>query len=72
MSDQRKFTDLSPTSQGVIIVVGVAQIALAVAAAVDLARRPAAEVRGPKAAWAAALLVDFVGPIGYFVFGRRR
>ena len=40
---------------------------------VDLVRRPADQIRGPKPVWAAALvLVSSLGllPIGYFAFGR--
>jgi hypothetical protein len=46
-----------------------------VAALVDLARRPATEVRGPKWVWATVLpLVNAAGgvPLAYFLFGRRR
>ncbi|WP_325788670.1 PLDc N-terminal domain-containing protein [Arthrobacter koreensis] len=45
---------------------------LAGAALVDIWRRPGSEIRGPKAAWSAACAVNFIGPISYFVFGRRR
>lgn len=41
------------------------------AALLDLRRRPAARVRGSKKWWAAASLVNFVGPLAYFAFGRR-
>ena len=47
---------------------------LKLAALVDLARRPAAEVRGSKVKWAMAIvLINSAGlvPIGYFVRGRR-
>lgn len=48
-----------------------AELALKIVALVSLYRRPAAEVRGPKAAWAAAiLLVSLFGWASYFVFGR--
>lgn len=38
----------------------------------DLARRPPELVRGPKALWAVLCLVNFIGPVLYFVLGRRR
>jgi hypothetical protein len=44
-------------------------------ALVDLRRRPAQNVKGPKAAWAAGLVVvNSAGilPLAYFIFGRRR
>ncbi len=54
------------------LVVTAAQLALTAAAYRDLAKRPAAEVNGPKAAWGLAILVNWVGPIAYFAKGRRR
>ena len=48
---------------------------LKIAALVDLARRPAEQVRGSKALWAAVVvLVNSVGaaPVAYFAYGRRR
>jgi hypothetical protein len=44
-------------------------------ALVDLRRRPAENVNGPKAAWAAGLsVVSSAGllPLAYLIFGRRR
>jgi hypothetical protein len=58
----------------VIIVAGALESALKVAALSDLARRPAAEVRGSKVGWAVAItLINAAGavPIAYFVYGRR-
>jgi hypothetical protein len=51
--------------------VTAAQLALTAAAYRDLAKRPAAQVNGPKAAWGLAILVNWVGPIAYFAKGRR-
>ena len=48
-----------------------AELVLKIVALVNLYRRPAAQVRGPKAAWAAAIvLVSTLGWAGYFIFGR--
>jgi hypothetical protein len=38
----------------------------------DLRRRPSTQIRGSKRLWAAAAFVNFVGPLAYFSFGRRR
>ncbi|ANI42905.1 membrane protein [Mycolicibacterium vaccae 95051] len=38
---------------------------------VDLARRPASTVRGSKALWRTLSVVQPVGPLAYFAFGRR-
>jgi len=70
-----RWHDLDPRTQRLIMAVGAADALLKVVALVDLARRPASAVRGPKQAWAAALVaVNAAGamPIAYFVWGRRR
>jgi hypothetical protein len=48
---------------------------LKIAALIDLARRPAQDVRGSKRLWALAIAVinsAGVVPIGYWVYGRGR
>jgi hypothetical protein len=69
-----RWSNLSPGARKAIVVGGAFEAGLKIAALVDLARRPAAEVRGPKWAWAIALvLVNSLGgaPLAYFRFGRR-
>ena len=66
----RQWSDLKPEQQSGIRLASVVQFALAVAAWVDLARRPAEQVNGRKALWAAAIGINFVGPIAYFARGR--
>jgi hypothetical protein len=69
------WNELSPRSRRLIVTAGAVEGVLKVAALVDLARRPAAQVRGRKLGWAVAVtLANSVGavPIAYFVFGRRR
>ena len=53
---------------------GAVEAALKIAALIDLAQRPAPQVRGSKAAWAAAItVVNAAGavPLAYFLRGRR-
>lgn len=47
------------------------EVVLTTVALVDIAKRPPGGVRGPKALWAAGCLVQPVGPVAYFAFGRR-
>jgi hypothetical protein len=68
---KKSWADLSPAERTGVVTIGSIQLALAATAWVDLARRPAAQVNGPKAAWALAIAVNFVGPIAYFLRGRR-
>ncbi len=52
-----------------LIPVVVLQLALVVAALIDLARRE--RTRGPKWVWALVILfVNIIGPILYFMIGR--
>lgn len=64
--------DLTPQQKRGLSMSGVVQVALLIYALVDIARRPEKEIRGSKGAWAAASFVNFVGPISYFIFGRKR
>ena len=75
MAIQQRWNDLDEGTRRLIIVVAVAESILKGAALIDLKRRPANEVRGPKWLWAPVIaLVNSAGvvPISYFVFGRRR
>jgi hypothetical protein len=69
--NRKRWSDLTPTQKTALLTAISVQLSLAATAWVDLARRPIEQVRGSKAAWAAVIAVNFVGPIGYFAFGRR-
>ena len=71
--DRRKRTwaQLSGAQKRAILVAATVQLVLQAAALWDLRRRPAGEVRGSKRWWTVAAFVNIVGPIAYFVVGRR-
>jgi hypothetical protein len=57
------------------VIAGTFEGLLKVAALIDLVRRPASQVRGPKRRWAfAVVLTNSLGlvPLAYLVAGRRR
>ena len=62
---------MTEAQRTLVVVGGAVEVVLTTIALVDLARRPAGQVRGPKAAWALAAFVQPVGPIAYLVWGRR-
>ncbi|MCH6229181.1 PLDc N-terminal domain-containing protein [Microbacterium sp. CFH 31415] len=64
--------EMAPIGRAVLGLVGLVQVAFAFLAFWDLAHRDAAEVRGPKPAWIPAILVNWIGPASYFLFGIRR
>lgn len=69
--ERPSWTELSKTQRAVLLVLASAQLSLAVSAWADLASRPAEEVRGRKSVWAAVIAVNLVGPVTYFLRGRR-
>jgi hypothetical protein len=71
---KKRWSDLDPRLRQAILLGGAFEAGLKVAALIDLAQRPRRDIRGPKAAWAAALaLVNSGGvvPIVYLLRGRR-
>jgi hypothetical protein len=71
----RRWSELSPGARRAILLGGAVDGVLRIAALVDLRRRPAGQVQGPKWAWGTALAVlssAGVAPLVYFCFGRRR
>jgi len=65
-------SELSSGQQRGILLSGAVQVALLVAALADIWRRPQEEIRGDKRMWALVSFINYVGPIAYFAFGRRR
>jgi hypothetical protein len=72
MPERRRWEDLSRGQQTAIVVGATVELVLTAVALNDLARRPAAQVRGPKALWAVGCFVQPVGPVAYLLAGRRR
>ncbi len=48
------------------------QISLLVSALSDIYHRPADQINGSKTAWTLLSFVNFIGPLAYFAFGRKR
>jgi len=66
--------ELTPRQRKAMMVRGALQLGLLSVALNDLRRRPAGEIRGPKALWAAICCANYLGggPIAYLLIGRRR
>lgn len=62
-------TALSPAGKIGLGLAGIVQVVFAFLAFWDLAFRDADEVRGPKPLWIPAILVNWIGPAAYFLFG---
>lgn len=70
--NRRQWRDLTPAQQALVKAAATVQFGLAAAAWTDLARRAPGQVRAPKWRWAALIAVNYVGPIAYFRWSRRR
>jgi hypothetical protein len=74
MAARKQWSDLSPRTRRLLSVAAVFEGILKLAALIDLKRRPASQIRGPKWLWATVVAVISsagVVPISYFVFGRQ-
>jgi hypothetical protein len=67
-----RFSELPRRERVGILVLGAVQLGLLVAAELDIQRRPAPLIRGPKTRWRLLCLINFLGPLSYFTFGRLR
>jgi hypothetical protein len=72
MKHKKHWKEYSTTSRVTIVIIGLVQITLLVAALWDIRRRPAESINGSKKMWFALAFVNFVGPITYFLFGRKQ
>ena len=65
--------ELTSRQRQAMMVRGALQVGLLAAALNDLRRRPASQIRGPKPLWAVISFANYlgVGPIAYFLLGRR-
>ena len=60
---------LSGGAQVGVTVLGILQVAFAFLAAWDLWHRREEDVKGSKWMWVPALLINWLGPAAYFLFG---
>jgi hypothetical protein len=75
LAARKQWSQLSNRNRRLLIAAAVAEAILKVAALIDIKRRPASQIRGPKWVWAAVVAVVSsagVVPVSYFVFGRRQ
>lgn len=69
---KKTWSNLTYRQKASIIASIALQLGLLGAALNDLRRRPQEQIRGKKWAWTVASLINYVGPISYFLFGRKR
>lgn len=58
--------------KAVLLVAGIVELLLLLAALLDLRRRPVEQIRGSKRLWTLVAFINYVGPVAYFLVGRKR
>ena len=71
MKQKKQWKEMAPWQKAGALTLISVQISLLASALVDIRRRPAAEIRGNKWIWTGVSFINFVGPISYFLFGRK-
>jgi hypothetical protein len=69
---QKRWSDLTSAQRIGIVLLGLLQLLLLSASLWDIRQRSADEINGSKQIWTAAVFVNFIGPIAYFLLGRKR
>jgi len=69
---ERKWGELSERQRALLLAAAAAELSLKIAALIDIKRRPADRIRGPKTLWRAAMAINLLGPVSYFAVGRKR
>lgn len=75
MAGTKWWSQLSQRNQRLLVAAAVIETSLKAAALIDIKRRPADQIRGPKWAWIPAVSIlnsAGIAPITYFVWGRKR
>jgi hypothetical protein len=68
----KNWRDFTPGQRKALVAGGTFQLVLLGAALADLRHRSSHELRGGKRFWVPAVFVNFIGPIAYFLIGRKR
>jgi hypothetical protein len=66
-----KWSEMSPRRRVASVLMALVQVSLLVAALIDIHERPAEQIKGSKGMWTALAFVNYVGPIAYFIWGRK-
>ncbi len=69
---RKRWGDLSAIQRIGVVIGATIQFGLLAAGLWDLAHRQPEEVRGDRRFWAGFMFVNWIGPISYFVYGRKK
>jgi len=67
---QTKFSEFSAPQRVGIVLLGAVQVTLLIASQIDIQRRPAEQIKGRKIVWRLVCIINIIGPLSYFRWGR--
>lgn len=68
---RKEWNALPRRQKAALIAAATVQVSLLAGALYDLYHRPARRIRGPKKLWAGLVFINFIGPLAYFLVGRK-
>lgn len=68
---RKKWADLTPFQKSMVVLLGFVQVTLLIASLVDIRDRSPEEINGDKRLWTLLAFINYIGPISYFLFGRK-
>jgi len=71
MTQKKQWRDLTARQKTLTAVSALVQVSLLATALWDLRRRSQDELHGSKKMWMGLVFINFIGPIAYFLVGRR-
>jgi hypothetical protein len=71
LTSKKRWEDLTQQQRISIVIMGVVQVGLLAAALVDIHQRTEEELTASKRTWTMISFINYVGPIAYFLFGRK-
>ena len=69
---KKTWNDLTSRQKASIVASIAVQLGLLGAALIDIRHRSQEQIRGKKWVWTVASFINYVGPISYCLFGRKR
>ena len=69
---KKRWQDMTQIQQAGVLIMSIIQLVLLGAAHWDISQRAADELNGSKPFWIVAVFINFIGPIAYFLFGRKQ
>jgi hypothetical protein len=67
-----RFKRMTPFFKILTLCLGAIQLGLLIAALIDLEKRPSKQIKGNKLWWRLGAFVNYLGPLAYFFFGRKK